>query len=224
MCGRYVVKYSDDFSERFDVETGGFELKDRYNVKPTQTIPIVMKGEKKNNLHIMKWGLIPPWAPDEKIGSKMINARAETVDQKVSYKRPFHSRRCLIPATGYYEWKQTEEGKKPYFFHRKDSAMFAFAGLFEVWRGPKGQPLDEPLYTYTIITTEGNKLMKGIHERMPVVLQPEDEALWLDVMAEDRDLKELLESREYEDFEGYEISTDLNKPKMDEPSLIERVN
>lgn len=166
----------------------------------------------------MKWGLVPSWAKDEKIGYKMINARSEGIETKPSFRAAFKRHRCLVPTTGFYEWKKVDaKMKQPYFIRLKSGEPFAFAGLWEVW-GP------DNLETFTIITTENNELIEPIHTRMPVILHEKDEAVWLDPELHDADkLKELLKPYPSEEMEMYEVSTFVNSPKNESPDCIKPI-
>jgi putative SOS response-associated peptidase YedK len=170
MCGRFVL-YSDQFSlaQRFEVEALP-ELHPRYNVAPTQSIPIVREESGKRRFALARWGLIPHWAKDEKIGYHTINARAETVTSKPAFRNAFKYRRCLIPADGFYEWAVVpgSKTKQPWFIALRDREPMAFAGLWERWRSPEGEDLE----SCSIIVTDANDLMRPIHDRMPVVLAP----------------------------------------------------
>jgi len=152
-----------------------------HNIKPTQDAPIIVEHDGAREFQLMQWGLIPFWAKDPKIGSKMFNARAETVGEKPSFKSSFRRKRCLVPAAGFYEWKAEGRGKVPYLFSVGDNEIFGFAGLYDTWRLPNG----ETLRTYTIITTAPNELVAEVHDRMPVILPRAQEQIWLDASVED---------------------------------------
>jgi putative SOS response-associated peptidase YedK len=179
MCGRYSVAGTEltTLAERFDAKPRLESFEASSNIKPTQLAPVVVQHDGHNALERMKWGLIPGWAKDDRMGNKTFNARAETVAEKPTFRHAFKKKRCLVPARAFYEWR-TEHGKKvPYQFTVGESELFAFAGLYEVWKAPSG----EPVYSYTILTTTANDLVKEVHpERMPVILPREVEAVWLD--------------------------------------------
>jgi putative SOS response-associated peptidase YedK len=223
MCGRYTLaERPERIKARFEIADVTFvgETKPRYNITPGQFLPVVTKNS-PNTLELMKWGLVPHWAKDPRIGYKMINARAEGIESKPSFRRAFRSQRCLVPATGFYEWlKPTEKGasKKPFFIRLKSRRLFAFAGLYEVWHDAEGKELK----TYSIITTEPNTLMEKIHNRMPVILREEDEATWLNpnIQAVETLLK-LLHPYDESNMEAYEVSTRVNDPQNDRSDLIE---
>jgi putative SOS response-associated peptidase YedK len=177
MCGRFVRKGDKDLlEERFGCEGSGLLLAHAYNIAPSQDCPVVTVEGDRRVLCLMRWGLVPAWADDMKIGYRMINARGETVAEKQSFKPLLVKSRCLVPASGFYEWKKHAGGKTPYFFGLKGGEPFAFAGLWTVWHAGK----DDELRSFTIITTSANELMAPVHDRMPVILREEDEARWLD--------------------------------------------
>lgn len=178
MCGRFVLTVDQKTIESHYnvVLPEGFEPNN--NVSPTQDIPIIIKSEQALSAVFARWGLIPSWSKDKAIGYKMINARAETIDEKPSFKTSFKSRRCLIPANGFYEWKTLDSGKKiPFLFKLKTGEMFSFAGLWSDWVDPV---LKAVITTCTIITTEPNQLVASVHDRMPVMLTHDDEKCWLE--------------------------------------------
>ena len=184
MCGRYTLTSPARFFETFrpDAVEADFAAP-RFNVAPTQKVPVIVVGEQQRCLRAMRWGLIPPWADDPSIGNRMINARAETAASKPSFRSAFRKRRCLVLADGFYEWQKTEGGKHPMFIRVDGGEPFAFAGLFEIWdKGKQG-----PIQSCTILTTEANAVLKPIHDRMPVILSPEQHAAWLDPQQDDRD-------------------------------------
>jgi putative SOS response-associated peptidase YedK len=167
--------------EHFGVQQGLETLAPSDNVKPTQAVPVIVQRDGMRELATMRWGLIPPWAKDAAIASTTFNARAETVADKPSFRHAFRRRRCLVPATGFYEWQQEGRRKVPYEFVVGDGELFAFAGLYESWRDPQG----ELLHTYTIITTTPNEIVAPVQNRMPVILQRIHEAVWLDPQVDD---------------------------------------
>lgn len=183
MCGRYTSDGTNvpTLAERFDAQQTLEDYAPNHNIKPTQDAPTVVEREGRRELSLMQWGLIPFWAKDLKIGYKMFNARAETVAEKPAFKSSFRRKRCLVPATGFYEWKQEGSGKVPYLFTVGDHELFGFAGLYDAWRTPNG----DLLYTYTIITTAANELVASVHDRMPVILPRDQEQQWIDPTLED---------------------------------------
>jgi putative SOS response-associated peptidase YedK len=167
MCGRYTLRISvDSLVEAFEIEEYPPSLNPSYNIAPTQEVAAVVEEDEKRKLEMLRWGLIPSWAKDPAIGNKMINARAETVSEKPSFRKAFKVRRCLILADGFYEWQKTDNGKQPYHIKMQDDSPFAFAGLWETWKN------GEEIRSCTIITTDANDLMGEIHHRMPVILHP----------------------------------------------------
>jgi putative SOS response-associated peptidase YedK len=187
MCGRFILL--TDLSvivEEFGIEDIACECRPNHNISPGQDVLAVARDRGKNRLQSYRWGLVPFWAKDPKIGNKMFNARAETLSEKPSFARAFQKRRCLIPADGFYEWQKVGQTKRPLRFFLKSGRPFCFAGLYETWMSPQ----KEPLHTCTIVTTQSNDLIRPIHDRMPVILPKEGEALWID--AENRNPQELL--------------------------------
>jgi putative SOS response-associated peptidase YedK len=216
MCGRFCQASSADIAAVFKVESG--EISPRYNVAPSQSVVAIVRLPDISDPQVksLHWGLIPSWAKDPKIGYKLINARAETVSEKPSFRSAFRKRRCLIPANGFYEWQQVEGSrqKQPYFIGLQDERLFAFAGLYEQWGSPSGDVLE----TCTIITTTANELIAPIHERMPVILAEQDYALWLDPSFEKIDrLQALLDPYPASEMKVYPVSSLVNNPKNDSP-------
>lgn len=176
MCGRFAQTFPiSDIQREFHIDAIDSQLTPHENIFPGSKILTLITREGKTTLTDCKWGLVPSWAKDQKIGNKMINARAETVADKPSFRAALKSRRCLIIASGFYEWKKTPEGKVPYLITLTDRKLFAFAGLYETWSSPEG----EIIQSCTIITTEANSLLKPIHDRMPVILSRDKEDIWL---------------------------------------------
>jgi putative SOS response-associated peptidase YedK len=221
MCGRYTLTVnSDTIIRRFNIKDYIGEHSPRYNIAPAQVNPVVLLNEKHNRIMTsMKWGLIPHWSKDQTIGYKMINARAETIAEKPSFRKPLISQRCLVPADGYYEWQKTGmPGKRPpYRIVLKSSEVFAFAGLWDAWKNEEGNLI----HSYTIITTEADELISKIHPRMPVILKPENEDNWIDT--ENKDLKNimpLLEPVPAKFTEMYEVSAKVGRADNDLEELI----
>ena len=218
MCGRFV-QYTlfplleKEFSLKFGADV---PLRASYNIAPTQSVPVVV-NEGGNRLTLSRWGLIPPWAKDPSIGSRMINARAETLAEKPSFKGPFRKHRCLIVADGFYEWKKTDSGKVPVYITMKEGTPFGLAGLYSDWRPPEG----ETIRTCTIVTTEPNELLMPIHNRMPVIIRPDDREQWLDPEEQDPEkLAPLLAPYPSEEMVAREVSRAVNSPSNDNPKLI----
>ncbi len=218
MCGRYTLKTPIDVLARyFEAEDHPSSLAPSYNIAPTQEVAAVIEEDEKRKLEVFRWGLIPSWAKDPAIGNKMINARAETVSEKPSFRSAFKKRRCLIVADGFYEWQKTDNGKQPYHFRMKDGSLFAFAGLWESW-----DKEGEEIRSCSIITTEANDLMDEIHHRMPVILPPENYSVWLDQGFDEKEaLSDLLKPYPSEEMEVYPVSRRVNKPANNEPSVVE---
>ncbi len=218
MCGRYTLyHYLEEIEERFDVEFEEDEYEPRYNIAPSQSVVTIRRTDARRVARC-KWGLVPAWAKDPAIGNRMINAKAETLAEKPSFKHALARRRCLIPADGFYEWPKEGKGpSRPIYIRRRDRGLFAFAGLWEEWKSPDGPPLQ----TCTIITTEPNELISRFHHRMAVILRPEEEARWLDPAAPVPALLSLLRPSPAEELEAFEVSRAVNKPGFDDPSCIE---
>ncbi len=225
MCGRFSLTDIDSIFSRFGVIISkdiNKKITPHYNIAPTQKIPVIYKDtNQQNKIEFMKWGLIPFWAKDPKIGHKMINARAETLAQKPSFKHLLKSKRCLVPSSGFYEWKRIDKRKIPYYIGIKNSKIFSFAGLYDNWKDNVGNELK----TFTIITTSSNNTLKPIHNRMPVILEQEFEEDWLDVKTHDFDsLKQMLKPYPDDNMITYAVSYDVNNPSNDNPELIRKVN
>ena len=227
MCGRYVsVSSTTILVDRFTIDEVRITEKEPvYNVAPTLEMPLVAVSRGRRVLDQVRWGLVPSWAKDLSIGSKQINARAESVTSKPAYKRAFVKRRAIVPADGFYEWeKRNEKQKQPWFIRRRDGEPLAFAGLWEIWHDPKIGDDAPRIRTFTIITTEANDLLEPIHERMPVVLPESEWDRWLDPEFQDVDtLRQLLVPAPADQFEMWPVSTLVNKADNDGPELIERV-
>jgi putative SOS response-associated peptidase YedK len=221
MCGRFVIKTDlAHIQQVFDIDKVNTEVRPSYNVTPTQPVVTVVQRDGERWLEPMRWGLIPVWAKDESLGSRMINARAESVAEKNSFKRPLKSQRCLIVADGFYEWNKFGTRKTPLFIRLKSNEPFAFAGLYDVWR-PKDR---ESIVSCAIITTTPNELMGRIHDRMPVILPKRAYADWLDPSHQDvQELTSLLKPYLARELEVYEVSRLVNSPKNNAPELIQPV-
>jgi len=222
MCGRFaLIVDASVLADVFDIDPPR-DMEPRFNIAPTQTIPVVRTGKDgSRECEMLRWGLVPPWAKDLKIGARMINARAETVGEKPSFRAAIRRRRCLIPADGFYEWVVTENGKRPYFIHFSDSRTFAFAGLWERWTARGGASLE----SCTIITTTANEMISDIHHRMPVILPREKYDEWMvpDSLTAPR-IAELLTPHSAVGMEAYPVSTHVNRPGNDGPECIARVS
>jgi putative SOS response-associated peptidase YedK len=220
MCGRYTLSSPSDLvADLFELPSPP-QLAARFNIAPTQEAPIVRVDDEdgQRRLEPLRWGLVPFWSKDVSIGQRLINARAETVAEKPSFRNSLKRRRCLVVADGFYEWQPVGGRKQPFYFRRADAAPFAMAGLWDRW--DKGE--DAALETFTILTTEPNQLVAEVHRRMPVILHPADFARWLDPaldMADD--LAELTAPFPADEMEGYPVSTFVNNPANDTPRCIE---
>ena len=219
MCGRYTLTTpAERLAEQFGFDGPSVELPPNYNVAPTQGVAAVIEEGGQRRLEVLRWGLIPPWADDPQIGSRMINARSETAPGKPSFRRAFRERRCLIPADGFYEWQRTNGAKQPYFIHMEGGGPFAFAGLWESWsKGGEGE-----VRTCTILTTEANTLVGEIHDRMPVILAADAYDVWLDPASERDELTALLAPYPEDGMEAYPVSRFVNSPQNNDPRCIER--
>ena len=219
MCGRFTLTVNPaEAQETFNTFTFPPQFAPRFNIAPTQPI-LAIPNDDQNTADFFVWGLIPMWAKDPSIGSRMINARAETLEEKPAFRSSLKYKRCLILADGFYEWKGTE-GKKvktPFFIHMKDRKPFAFAGLWDSWNSPDGSLIK----SCTIITTDPNELTGIIHNRMPVILHQRDYAKWLDPSPQTPDqLKPLLKPFPAELMDAYPVSTLVNTPANDMPQLV----
>ena len=219
MCGRYTqTRKLHDLVDRFGIEEPDFDLAPRYNLAPSQDAPVV--GVNPNtpdtrSLRLMRWGLVPYHAKEA--AKPIINARAETLAQRPAFRGLLPRRRCLVPADGFYEWRREGRYRTPMRFTLGDGQPFAFAGLWDRWLHPDGTPL----YSFTIVTTSPNSVLEPVHNRMPVILLPEDEAKWLDPGATDpAALSRLLKPYPAELMEGYCVSRAVNSPLNDSPECI----
>jgi putative SOS response-associated peptidase YedK len=224
MCGRFtLVTAEQDLAVQFNLPEVP-ALEPRYNIAPTQPVAAVRITPEadQRELVMLRWGLVPFWADDPKIGARMINARSETVAEKPAFRAAFRRRRCLVLADGFYEWQKQNGAKQPYYIQMADRGAFAFAGLWELWKR-KGDDDDEIVVeSCTVLTTQPNALVRDVHNRMPVILKPEDYELWLDPQVQDADvLKPLLGVYPAEQMAAYPVSRWVNKPQHDDPACIE---
>lgn len=220
MCGRFGQKASSaELAAAFEAAWQCEEPRlPRYNIAPTQDVPILLRHDGARVLDQLRWGLIPSWAKDASIGSKMINARAESVvEGKPAFRAAFQRRRCLVPASGFYEWKKVGKVKVPQWIHSADGSPLTFAGLWETWRPQKDA---EPVLTFTIVTTTPSADVTGIHDRMPVIVAPADRDAWLDAATPSADLAALLRPAPDGLLVHHAVSTAVNRPTFDGPELI----
>jgi len=226
MCARFTLKAKlKELAEEFGL-IEPHDVEPRYKIAPTQRVPVVrlLDWPARRCLDMLRWGLVPKWAKDLSVGSRMINARTETVAMKPAFRDAFRKRRCLVPATGFCEWKQMDPGsgskpkKQPYLIHRRDDRVFALAGLWEEWQDTEGLPIE----TFTILTTEPNDFMRPFHDRMPLIIGRNDYGLWLDpeVQGVDR-LQPLLRACASGDLTAYPVNTYVNSPNNDDPMCIQ---
>jgi putative SOS response-associated peptidase YedK len=221
MCGRFsLVQSADAIADVFDLEELPV-LAPRYNIAPTQPVGVIrLASQRSREFTYLNWGLIPSWAKDPKMGARLINARAETLSEKPSFRAAFKRRRCLVVADGFYEWQPRERGKQPFYIQLEDHQPFGFAGLWEHWQSPDGSEIE----SCTIITTEANDLMRPIHDRMPVILNRSNFDAWLDPSIQSGDqLYPLLRPYAAEAMQAYPVSTAVNSPRNDTAVCLEPV-
>jgi putative SOS response-associated peptidase YedK len=216
MCGRYMLTTPVDALRQLFLFTERPNLAPRYNIAPTQEVPIVRRTRDGTGreLIMVRWGLVPYWADDPKIGNRLINARRESVARTAAFREAYQRRRCLVPADGFFEWQKDGRTRQPLLVRRKNQAPFAFAGLWERWPQPGGGVLR----SCTIITCPANKLIAPVHDRMPVILASEDYERWLDPSRADG--RELLEPYRAAELEAFPVSPQVNSPQYDGPECI----
>jgi len=223
MCGRYTIYVDiEELIHLFAIDSADirYEYKPNYNVAPTHTVPVILNDDGRRVIDGFRWGLVPFWAKDVKIGFKMINARAETVAEKPAYGRLLKSRRVVIPADGFYEWQKVGAEKQPYRFTLKDESPYGYAGLWDEWKQPDG----ELLRSCTIITTTPNDLVKDVHDRMPVILPSDAVDTWLDPETTDKEtLQSLLAPYPADKMTRYAVSKDVGNVKNSGSKLIEKL-
>jgi len=217
MCGRFSLKVEmDELLSYYGLAESSFDYAPRYNMAPGQMMGAVIKTSGERKLGALRWGLVPSWAKDEKVGYMMINARSETILEKPAFRKLIATKRCAIPADGFYEWRKAD--KQPFRFTMKDQSLFSFAGLFDTWVAPSG----EKLSTFTIITTEANELMKGIHDRLPAIIPPEQLDPWLNREITNTDqLLPLLTPWPSDWMTAYPVSPIVGNVRNDVPECIE---
>jgi putative SOS response-associated peptidase YedK len=221
MCGRFTITLTIGLAERFGVKHSPRQLAPRYNIAPSQPVPVVVRREEgRRELEEMVWGLVPPWARDPAAAGHAINARAETLEDRPSFRNPFLHHRCLVPANGFYEWKKEGKSRNPYYIHRKDDEIFSIAGLYDIWRG-QGR---EDLRSFVIVTTEPNSLVSRYHDRMPAILRQDDEEKWLTPGRLAREtVREILSPYPAEFLEAYRVSRQVNDPATEGSDLIRKL-
>jgi putative SOS response-associated peptidase YedK len=220
MCGRFTQRTpAPRLKKEFGVEEVP-EVEARYNIAPTQSIHSVRQTLDGREMSFLKWGLIPSWAKDSSMGAKLINARSETVKEKPSFREAFKRRRCIIPADGFYGWQRTGGRKQPFFFHMQDDRPFGFAGLWDRWKSEDGELIE----SCTILTTEANEVLRPVHDRMPVILHPEEYSLWLEAEERQSDLLvELLRPYPAEEMVGHPVSSSINSPRNQGAELTQQL-
>lgn len=219
MCGRYVIQqsFSSILESYYAESTATGEFQPIFNAAPSMHLPIIREEEGKRTGALHRWGLLPFWAKDEKLSYKLINARSETLSQKPSFREAYKQRRCVVPASGFYEWRRTQEGKVPHYIHATDGQNLTFAGLYEHWKHPDGKSID----SFTIITTDANRPMKTLHHRMPALLFEKEIEQWLDPTT--RQPAELLRPAPDDAITFHAVSTKVNSPKNQGEALIDPV-
>lgn len=224
MCGRFVgFSGMAELVERFPIDVADVDAVSSYNVAPTQEILVIIRRDGQNRLQRFHWGLVPFWAKDPSIGSRMINARSESVATKPSFRRAFKKRRCLIPADGFYEWRGDKGHKQPVFLTLPDGGPFAFAGLWEMW-DDKGSA-DMPYRSATILTRPASETVRPIHHRMPVILRPEAFDPWLDPDLQDpQRLQAILQNQIHTELRSVSVSNRVNLVQNNHPENIRPVD
>ena len=220
MCGRFILTSpGKDMQDQFGLLKEP-ELTPRYNISPTQQVSAIRMDTGSRRLEMLKWGLVPFWAKDASIGPRLINARCETIGQKPAYRAAFKSRRCLIPTNGFYEWMKEKEKKQPYLIRLADESLFAFAGLWEHWKGPDGSTIE----SCTVITTEANDLLRPIHDRMPVIISRKDYDSWLNPeMLCQETFQSLILPYPSHEMVFFPVNPKVNRATYDNPDCIEPV-
>jgi putative SOS response-associated peptidase YedK len=218
VCGRFSLGGTVRVGQLFELPNWP-ETPPRYNIAPSQEVSAVIRTRETaaREFRSFRWGLVPSWAKDPAIGNRLINARAETAAVKPAFRKPLRERRCLVLADGFYEWEQQGRRKQPWFIRMRDSRPFAFAGLWDRWQPPSGEPIE----TCTIVTTEANEVVGRVHGRMPVILSPAAYSLWLDPMCQDvEQAQAVLRPYAAEEMVAYPVGTQVNSPAHDSPDLI----
>lgn len=222
MCGRFTITVTIGLPERFKVIHCDIPLLPRYNIAPSQPVPVIVHPSGAERVcEVMTWGLVPSSARDPGRSPRPINARAESLHERQLFRPLLESRRCLVPATGFYEWVKTGKGAVPYYIRHKDESLFAFAGLYDLWKSGDGQFLK----TFAVITTRPNPLVARYHDRMPAILPEENESRWLDSSTLNPDIMaEILVPYPEERMTAYRVSPAVNDPRTENPLLIRQVD
>jgi len=219
MCGRFVLTTpAQALATHFEAWAGQLVLAPRYNIAPTQEVVAVRIEQRSRRLVMLRWGLVPSWAKDPAIGNRMINARSETAAEKPSFRNALAGRRCIVPASGFYEWKREGARKQPWYFHAPDHAPLAIAALWEMWRAPNGTALE----SCTLLTTAANALLSAVHDRMPVLLRRQDYGRWLDPDIRDaREIQSLLVPAPEQSLTSHAVSAAVGDARRDDARNIE---
>lgn len=223
MCGRFTLTIgTEELMNRFLLTQLPEEYVPRYNIAPGQLIlAIITDHHQSRRAGFLRWGLVPAWSRDEKIGNKMINARSETLHEKPSFKSLLSRKRCLIPADGFFEWKVTGQGKQPVRILFQDERVFSMAGLYDTWLNSEGKKI----HSCTIITTEANDLIRPVHHRMPVILKPEEEEKWLNRDTQDnKSLSAMLQPVHSDAMKLYTVASEVGNVKNDHPGCISELS
>jgi putative SOS response-associated peptidase YedK len=219
MCGRYTLSQAGDLPAVFEISET--RIPPRFNIAPTQEVPVIRLSEtNERSLDTLRWGLIPSWTRNPAKVPSLINARSETAGKKPAFRDAFRKRRCLVPADGFYEWKNLPGRKQPYLVRMSDRSLFAFAGIWESFHNELGQELQ----TFTILTCKPNDVVASIHDRMPVIMPRQDYSTWLDPVATDCDLRSLLVPYPSGQMAAYPVSRLVNSPRNDMPACMEAVD
>jgi putative SOS response-associated peptidase YedK len=218
MCGRFTINIPPELLSDIFGLADTPAVTPRYNIAPTQQVPVIRRyGDGQNYLDYLHWGLIPSWAQEKSIGSRLINARSETVTEKPSFRQAIRYRRCLVLASGFYEWKLEGKEKQPWLIRLKDGAPMVFAGLWETWKSPEGTVVE----SCTILTTASNRLVAPLHDRMPVILSPDEYRTWLERTTTDpTGLKKMFQPYPADLMERWEVSPMVNKVANDSADLV----
>jgi putative SOS response-associated peptidase YedK len=223
LCGRFArYSLSRELERFFNAQPPPFEIQPSYNVAPSQEIPVIVIHENDRHIRKRHWGLVPFWAKDTSIGSRMINARVETVTSKPAFRAAFKQRRCLIPANGFYEWQGESGSKQPFYFQLPSGEPFAFAGLYEIWQDQEAPAEAGPYKSCTIITTDASDSVKEVHHRMPLILEPEAYAEWLDPGNQDlAKLEALLRTKQVKELRRHPVSKRVNRVENNSRECME---